>query len=270
MACRRGTQIIFVAMHMASIARCLYRWSCSVILHLGAKPRRDPDHSKLLIIGDGGRSELHLLADVPLIFFHSRHGLLHMPQIDSLNTNIAYLGALAVSRRTAQNHRRFPFAFAAVATTSLLALASLANASEIPSAVASESKSVVEAVHASGVQIYECKTGADGNSAWQFREPLATLMVDGETVGRHFAGPSWELEDGSRIKGKVVAQAPGASEKDIPVLRLVVVDHGGEGKLSQVSTVQRLETFGGYFAGSCGKVGELHLEPYSADYVFLR
>jgi hypothetical protein len=34
--------------------------------------------------------------------------------------------------------------------------------------------------------------------------------------------------------------------------------------------VQRLETRGGVFSGECQAVGSLHLEPYSADYVFLK
>jgi hypothetical protein len=35
-------------------------------------------------------------------------------------------------------------------------------------------------------------------------------------------------------------------------------------------TVQRINTNGGSFAGTCGQAGDLHAEPYSADYVFLR
>jgi hypothetical protein len=37
-----------------------------------------------------------------------------------------------------------------------------------------------------------------------------------------------------------------------------------------VTTVQRINTKGGNAAGKCEKAGELHAEPYSADYVFLR
>ena len=39
-------------------------------------------------------------------------------------------------------------------------------------------------VHAEGAQVYECKADAAGKLAWQFREPVATLIVDGKTVGR--------------------------------------------------------------------------------------
>ena len=161
-------------------------------------------------------------------------------------------------------------ALVGVATVPMLLLPPCSNASEVATVIAANGKSVVETVHAQGVQIYECKAGADGKITWQFREPLATLMVDGKTVGRHFAGPGWEFEDGSRIKGKVAAQAPGTTEKDIPILRLDVIEHQGDGKLSDVTTVQRLDTSGGVFSGSCDKLGALHLEPYTADYLFLK
>lgn len=157
-----------------------------------------------------------------------------------------------------------------LATVSMLFLPPRIKASEIPSVIAAKGKSVVETVHAQGVQIYECKAATDGKTLWQFREPLATLMVDGKTMGRHFAGPGWELEDGSWIKGKVAAQALGVTEKDIPVLRLDVIEHQGVGKLSDVTAVQRLDTSGGVFGGSCDKLGALHLEPYAADYIFLK
>ena len=47
-------------------------------------------------------------------------------------------------------------------------------------------------LHAEGAQVYECKAGSDGKLAWAFREPIATLLLDGKTVGRHYAGPNWE------------------------------------------------------------------------------
>ena len=41
---------------------------------------------------------------------------------------------------------------------------------------------------------------------WQFREPIATLIVDGKSIGRHYAGPNWDHIDGSGVKGKVGRQ----------------------------------------------------------------
>ena len=58
--------------------------------------------------------------------------------------------------------------------------------------------------------------GTDGKLAWAFREPIATLFQDGKTVGRHYAGPTWELSDGSAVVGKVAASAPGATPRISP------------------------------------------------------
>ena len=71
-------------------------------------------------------------------------------------------------------------------------------------------------LHAEGAQVYECKAGADGKLAWAFREPIATLMLDGKTVGRHYAGPNWEHSDGSAVVGKAVGNAPGATPATSP------------------------------------------------------
>ncbi len=121
-----------------------------------------------------------------------------------------------------------------------------------------------------GAQIYECKTDPHGDLVWTFREPLASLMLDGRTVGRHFAGPTWEMTDGSRITGKVVAQAAAPSTDDIPWLKLEVSDRKGSGDLDGVTTVQRIGTIGGKKSGPCPLAGELLAEPYAADYLFSR
>ncbi|TCR72776.1 DUF3455 domain-containing protein [Rhizobium sp. BK376] len=144
-----------------------------------------------------------------------------------------------------------------------------ARAAALANGIAADGAKVVATVHGEGAQIYQCRANNAGELRWQFREPVATLISNDKTVRRHFAGPSWELADGSRIEGKVAAQAPGATEKDIPVLRLDVVAHAGDGILSKVDTVQRLNTRGGVFAGACQSAGSLYAEPYSADYVFL-
>jgi hypothetical protein len=105
---------------------------------------------------------------------------------------------------------------------------------------------------------------------WVFREPIATLLADGKTIGRHYAGPNWEHSDGSAVVGKVAASAPGAMPDDIPWLRLEVISRRGNGILSGVTTVQRINTKGGKLDGACDKAGALKSVPYSAEYVFLR
>jgi Protein of unknown function (DUF3455) len=155
----------------------------------------------------------------------------------------------------------------------LLLSGSLVSASAetpLPDAIAAPGETVVLTLHAEGAQVYECKAGADGKHSWAFREPIATLLLDGKTVGRHYAGPNWEHIDGSAVAGKVVGNAPGATPKDIPWLKLEVTSHRGSGILSAVTTVQRINTQGGKLDGACEAAGKFQSVAYSADYVFLR
>jgi hypothetical protein len=154
----------------------------------------------------------------------------------------------------------------------IVAAATLARAAsaQVPPTLAAPGESAVVTLHAEGAQIYECKAGTDGKLAWAFREPIATLLLDGKSVGRHFAGPSWEHVDGSAVVGKAVANVAGQTPGDIPWLKLDVTAHRGTGALSGVTTVQRINTRGGVHAGGCDNAGALYSAPYSADYVFLK
>jgi hypothetical protein len=145
-----------------------------------------------------------------------------------------------------------------------------AGETSLPDAILAPGETVVLTLHAEGAQIYECKAGHDGKLAWAFREPIATLMESGKTVGRHYAGPNWEHADGSAVTGKAIGNAPGATANDIPWLKLEVTAHRGTGILAPVSTVQRINTEGGKLDGACDKAGSFRSVPYDADYVFLR
>jgi hypothetical protein len=150
-------------------------------------------------------------------------------------------------------------------------LAGSAHAADaLPDAVAAPGTTPVLTAHAQGDQIYECKGGADGKLVWTFREPKATLNADGKVVGKHYAGPSWELSDGSAIVGKSVGSAPGKTASDVAWLKLEVTTHRGSGTLADVTTVQRTNTVGGKLDGACEQAGETRSVPYTADYVFLR
>jgi hypothetical protein len=151
----------------------------------------------------------------------------------------------------------------------LAVLTGAASAEDLPPAIAAPGMTAVATFHAEGAQIYECKAGTDGKLAWSFREPIATLLSDGKTVGRHYAGPSWEHMDGSAVVGKAAGNAPGKTANDIPWLKLDVTAHRGSGMLTKVTTVQRINTQGGVQTGACDKAGALLSAPYSADYVFL-
>ncbi len=143
-------------------------------------------------------------------------------------------------------------------------------ADALPNAIAAPGETIVLSAHAEGAQVYECKASTDGKLAGAFREPIATLLVDGKTIGRHYAGPSWEHIDGSAVVGRAVGNAPGATAADIPWLKLEVASHRGSGVLTPVTTVQRINTHGGKLDGPCEAAGSFRSAPYSAEYVFLR
>jgi hypothetical protein len=109
---------------------------------------------------------------------------------------------------------------------------------------------------------------------------IATLIFDGDTVGRHYAALRWghiddtklrwEHVDGSAVQARIVARAPGAGPNDIPLLRLDVVSQTGNGVLYGVTAVQRINTRGGMARGSCDQADSYLSVPYTAEYVFWR
>jgi hypothetical protein len=131
-----------------------------------------------------------------------------------------------------------------LAGLALLATATHATAQEQRIAPPPSAKLLLEAA-AQGVQIYTCKQASDGYH-WVFIAPDAALFdATGRQIGTHFAGPSWQLEDGSKIVGEVVAQAPASEPHAIAWLLLRVKAHDGHGLLSGVNLVRRVDTQGG-------------------------
>jgi len=126
-------------------------------------------------------------------------------------------------------------------------------------------------VHAKGEQVYTCKADASP-SAWALKAPDAQLFdKDGKPFGKHFAGPSWEANDGSRVTGKAVANVPSPDADSIPWLLVNIVGHEGTGVLSKATTIQRINTKGGKApATGCdaAHAGKEIRVPYTADYVF--
>jgi hypothetical protein len=91
-----------------------------------------------------------------------------------------------------------------------------------------------------GVQIYACSA-----SAWVFQAPEAALYGKrGRVKGKHYAGPTWESKDGSTVVGTKVA-AFTADPTAIPELLLQAVSHAGDGRMSEVTYIQRLDTAAG-------------------------
>jgi hypothetical protein len=135
-------------------------------------------------------------------------------------------------------------------------------------------QTLVLSARAQGVQIYAC--GADPADAtqwrWIFKAPEADLFdAQGEKIGRHYAGPTWEALDGSRVVGEVVARDDGPDPTAIPWLLLASKMRSGKGELEKVQSIQRLLTVGGRApATACTKErdGETARSPYAATYYF--
>ena len=96
-----------------------------------------------------------------------------------------------------------------------------------------------------------------GQLLWQARELIATLIFEGNTVGRHYAGPHWEHMDGSVVRAKAVGTTPGKTINDLPWLKLDVISLKRQGVFFSGATtcVQRVNTQGGVTQGSCEEPG---------------
>jgi hypothetical protein len=129
---------------------------------------------------------------------------------------------------------------------------------------------------ANGVQIYEClpKQGQAGVYEWSFRAPEAALTDRGSSpLGKHYAGPTWEALDGSRVLGEARARDPGPDATAIPWLLLTAKGTFGKGVLTQTASIQRLATRGGIAPTepcSAANTNQFARVPYTATYYFYR
>lgn len=135
-------------------------------------------------------------------------------------------------------------------------------------------EALVLIVPARGVQIYQCraKNGADGQYEWAFVAPEAQLFdARGATIGRHYGGPHWEANDGSKVVATLRARADAPADQAIPWLLLDARSVAGDGAFSKVTTIQRVYTAGGVAPVSgCSRsqAGSSARVAYTADYHF--
>jgi|SoiMethySBSTD1v2_1073268.scaffolds.fasta_scaffold37761_4 uncharacterized protein DUF3455 len=126
-----------------------------------------------------------------------------------------------------------------------------------------------------GQLTYECRAKADASGAheWVFVGPDATLKdAAGKPVGKYYAGPTWEHNDGGRITGKQLAVAPGATGA-IPLQLVQTASAMAPGAFDGVTYIQRVNTMGGIApAAACdaSTAGRRQVVNYSADYVFYK
>ena len=170
------------------------------------------------------------------------------------------------------------------ATLSAVAVAVLAgcasqpmvNNAELPEAVrvpAGNTQSMFTV--GSGEITYECREKKDmaGAFEWAFVAPVATLTdAKGMVVGKYYAGPTWESNDGSKVTGKQVAVSP-STPGNLPLQLVKANPATGNGAMQGVSFIQRLNTKGGVAPTlPCGaeQKGNKQVVPYQADYVFYK
>jgi uncharacterized protein DUF3455 len=168
---------------------------------------------------------------------------------------------------------------AIVAAAAVLSLTQVAQAGPPPPVVPGEiqvpvGNKVFLVGHAVGVQIYACNPTASG-FAWGFVAPRANLYNDhGKLIITHFAGPTWQAKDGSRVVGRAETMVT-VDPTAIPWVRLAAASTaaGPDGdRLVATTYIQRIATTGGLAppAADCnpttaGTVAEV---PYTADYYF--
>jgi hypothetical protein len=106
---------------------------------------------------------------------------------------------------------------------------------------------------------------------WTLKGPAADLFdAQGRKVGRHFAGPTWELNDGGKVIGRVKAKADAPNGKGIPWLLLDAVQASGA-VMGKVQSIQRLDTVGGKAPAQSTDANDLGKEKqveYTATYKF--
>lgn len=130
-------------------------------------------------------------------------------------------------------------------------------------------------VSAKGVQIYICTANATDPAKfeWTLKAPEAELFNEkGEKLGKHYAGPTWEALDGSKVTGELKEKANAPDSKGIPWLLLKAKSNEGNGLFSKVASIQRVDTVGGFApdAANCDqarKASEVRVA-YSATYYF--
>ncbi len=169
----------------------------------------------------------------------------------------------------------------ALAGASLIALAtgctpsSVAVAPRMPEnlRVPAAQKLSLEA-DATGVQIYDCKASKDDPARfeWALRAPEADLFdVTGKKIGKHYAGPTWESYDGSKVVGEFRARSDSPNVNAIPWLLLDAKSASGDGVFGQTASIQRGQTIGGKAPKQgCSpmQAGNEARVPYKATYYF--
>ena len=167
------------------------------------------------------------------------------------------------------------FAVMTIAAAGISSVSAQTSAlADLPAALKPAGMAVYLEVPATGVQVYTCGKSAAGAFAWTFKAPEAALSdPQQKPLGKHYAGPTWEGNDGGKVVGAVKANAPAPGGKAIPWLLLDIKSREGAGAFTQAQGILRVATVGGLApAAGCDEAhsGTETRVPYTATYLFLK
>lgn len=164
--------------------------------------------------------------------------------------------------------------------TALVAFGIVANAfatdnraPEVPTDIKVEAGNRVHFhAYAVGYQVYVATETSPGVLKWLLKAPDAVLFDnDGNVVGIHYGGPTWETQSGSFVKAARVNGVT-VDPTAIPWLLLKATITGGPGVLDGTTFIHRVNTVGGLAPASAAgsQVGDELRIPYTAEYYFYR
>jgi hypothetical protein len=123
-----------------------------------------------------------------------------------------------------------------------------------------------------GDQVYTCSSKAGGTFEWMLKTPQAELVDErGQVIGKHYAGPTWESIDGSKVVGQVKEKADAPDPGAIQWLLIEAKSSTGQGVFAKVKSVQRVDTWGGKAPKEgcdAGHAGAESKVTYRAKYYF--
>ena len=163
-------------------------------------------------------------------------------------------------------------AAATIFAASFAAAIAMADTTAVPEKLKPSAGEVLSLeTSATGVQVYECAAGKAGFE-WVFKGPEAELFDRaGNRIGKHYGGPTWEANDGSKVVAGVAARNDAPDANAIPWLLLSAKSNAGAGVFSRTTSIQRVRTAGGTTpTAACGQAeaGKVTRVAYTAMYYF--
>ncbi len=176
---------------------------------------------------------------------------------------------------TKVNHRSWLIVGSLFAISSVISVRQYVPPPQVPINIrVPDGQTVLLKALGKGVQIYGCKAkpGDPGKFEWSFKAPEADLTNEhGDKIAKHYAGPTWEANDGSKVVGEKKADAPAPRPGAVPWLLLKAKTNEGTGTFARVTYIQRVDTEGGVApAAGCdqARVNTEARVDYIANYYF--